>query len=98
MKYIIVLTDGMADRPLKEINNKTPMQAAKTPNIDSIVKRSLQGIVDSIPDGMDPGSDVANLSIMGYDPIRYYTGRSSIEAAGIGLTLKLPTLLFVQTL
>lgn len=88
MKYIIVLTDGMADLPIKELKNRTPMQIAKTPGIDTITKRSLQGMVDSIPAGMAPGSDVANLSIMGYDPRHYYTGRSSIEAAGIGIDLK----------
>ena len=87
MKYIIVLADGMADEPVKEYGDKTPMESADIKNIRSICKKSLQGTVSSIPPGMDPGSDVANLSILGYDPAVYYKGRSSIEAASIGVTL-----------
>lgn len=88
MKYIIVLADGMADRPVDEYGFKTPMETADIKNIRSICKRSLQGTLSSIPPGMDPGSDVANLSILGYDPEVYYKGRSSIEAASIGVPLK----------
>jgi 2,3-bisphosphoglycerate-independent phosphoglycerate mutase len=88
MKYVIILADGMADLPIAELNGKTPMEAAKKNNIDKISGRSMQGMVNSIPDGMEPGSDVANLSILGYDPKRYYSGRSGIEAAGRGIELK----------
>jgi 2,3-bisphosphoglycerate-independent phosphoglycerate mutase len=88
MKYVIVLGDGMADLPIKELDDRTPMEAAVMHYTDSISHRSMQGIVDSIPKGMEPGSDVANLSILGYDPGRYYTGRSGIEAVGMGIDLK----------
>jgi 2,3-bisphosphoglycerate-independent phosphoglycerate mutase len=87
MKYIILLGDGMADRPLPELGNKTCLQAAKTPNLDSLASRGRVGMVHTIPPGFPPGSDVANLSVMGYDPALYYTGRSPLEAASIGVSL-----------
>jgi len=85
MKYIVVLGDGMADYPLDILDGKTPLEAAKKPNIDSICDEI--GLVKTIPDGMKPGSDVANLSVLGYDPAKYYTGRSPLEAVSIGVKM-----------
>ncbi len=87
MKYIIILMDGVADYRLAELGDKTPLEFANTPAIDSMVRKSRVGLVKTVPDGMAPGSDVANLSVMGYDPKKYYTGRSSLEAASMGLIL-----------
>lgn len=87
MKYVVVLADGMADYPIKELGNKTPLEYAKTPNLDMLVKSSEVGTVKTVPDGMPPGSDVANLSVLGYDPRKYYTGRSPLEALSMGVDL-----------
>lgn len=87
MKFIVLLGDGMADYSIPELNNKTPLQEAKTPNMDFIAKNGVTGSVNPIPDGYEPGSDVANLSILGYDPEKYYTGRAPLEAASIGVDL-----------
>ena len=78
MKYIIIVIDGAADYRIKKLNNKTPLQYAKTPVIDKIVKDSEMGTARTVPDGMAPGSDVANLSVLGYDPKKYHTGRASL--------------------
>ena len=83
MKYIIVLGDGMADRPIEELGNKTPMEYAKTPFMDSLAQKGELGLVHTIPEGMKPGSDTANLSVIGYDPKKYYSGRSPLEALSI---------------
>ena len=72
MKYIIILGDGMADEPLQELGGKTPLEVAKTPNLDRISKRSEIGMVHTIPDGMKPGSDTANQAVVGYDANVYY--------------------------
>lgn len=88
MKYVIILGDGMADDPIKELNNMTPLEYAKTPAIDEMAPRSIVGLVHTIPNGMQPGSDTANLSVIGYDPKKYYTGRSPLEALSIGVNLK----------
>lgn len=88
MKYILVLGDGMADEPIAELGNKTPLQYASTPNLDRLSKLSEVGMVHTIPDGMSPGSDTANLSVMGYDPKKYYSGRSPLEALSIGVPMK----------
>ncbi len=88
MKYIVVIGDGMVDEPLAELNGETPLQKAKTPHMDFIAKNGSCGMLQTVPSGMEPGSDVANLSIMGYDPKEYYTGRGPLEAASIGATLK----------
>lgn len=88
MKYIIVLGDGMADEPIAELGNKTPLEYATTPTMDRLAKQSEIGLVHTIPDGMKPGSDTANLSVLGYDPKQYYTGRSPLEALSIGVDLK----------
>ncbi len=87
MKYIILLGDGMADYPLTELGGRTPLEAAKKPNIDALASSGFGGRLETIPEGMGAGSDVANLSILGYDPARYYTGRGPLEAASIGVKL-----------
>jgi 2,3-bisphosphoglycerate-independent phosphoglycerate mutase len=87
MKYIVLLGDGMADYPVPELGGKTPLQAARKPHIDSLAKRGELGMVKTVPDGLPPASDVANLSVMGYDPAAYYTGRSPIEAVSMGIDL-----------
>lgn len=88
MKIAVLIGDGMGDNPLPELGGKTPLQAAMIPNIRRVAAAGTVKLVKTIPDGMPPGSDVANLSIMGFDPRKYYTGRAPIEAAGIGVTLE----------
>lgn len=88
MKYVVILGDGMSDYPQKELNNFTPLELAKKPFIDGICKNSLIGKCKTVPDGMKPGSDVANLSVLGYNVKECYTGRSPLEAASIGIALK----------
>lgn len=88
MKYIVILGDGMAGYPLPERGNKTCLQLAEKPFIDGLAKSSLLGTAKTVPEGYKPGSDVANLSVMGYDPAIYYSGRSPLEAASIGIPLK----------
>lgn len=88
MKYVIVLGDGMADEPIEEIGGMTPLEYAKTPAMDRLAKMSEIGMVHTIPDGMAPGSDTANLSVLGYDPKIYYTGRSPLEALSIGVDME----------
>ncbi len=87
MKYVILLCDGMADYPIQSLNNKTPLEFANTPNMDMLCKNAEIGLVKTVPDSMSPGSDVANLSVMGYDPKEFYTGRSPLEAANMGIEL-----------
>lgn len=87
MKYIIVLCDGMADEPLEELGGRTPLQAATTPNMDQLSPKSEIGMVRTVPKGMTPGSDTANLSVIGYNPKEYYTGRSPLEALSIGVDM-----------
>lgn len=88
MKYLVVLCDGMADYPVEELGNKTPMQAAHKPNMDTLARDSEVGLVKTVADGLKPGSDVANLSVLGYDPAVYYSGRSPLEAGSIGIDMK----------
>ncbi len=87
MKYIILQGDGMADYPLESLGGKTPLEAARTPNMDWLAGHGVFGIAHVIPDGFPPGSDVGNMSIMGYDPTVYHTGRSPLEAASMGVKL-----------
>lgn len=87
MKYVVVLGDGMADLPLEQLDGKTPLEYADTPVMDGLAKVSQMGRVQTIPTGMQPGSDTANLAVLGYDPRRYYTGRSPLEALSIGIAL-----------
>ncbi|MCQ4021908.1 MULTISPECIES: cofactor-independent phosphoglycerate mutase [unclassified Ruminococcus] len=88
MKYAVVLCDGMADYPVDALSGKTPMSVAKKPTMNSLAAKAEVGLVKTVADGMKPGSDVANLSVMGYDSRKYYTGRSPLEAASIGIDLK----------
>jgi 2,3-bisphosphoglycerate-independent phosphoglycerate mutase len=87
MKILVVVGDGMADEPLEELGGRTPLEFARTPNFDRIAREGACGLVRTIPAGCEAGSDIANLSILGYDPRVYYTGRGPIEAAGIGIDL-----------
>lgn len=88
MKYVIVLGDGMADRPIDELGGMTPLEYAKTPQMDALAAAGEIGMVHTIPEGMSPGSDTANLSVLGYDPKIYYSGRSPLEALSIGVDMK----------
>lgn len=88
MKYVIVLGDGMADYPIEEIGNETVIEHAKTPVLDELAEKSEIGLVLTVPEGMSPGSDTANLSVIGYDPKQYYSGRSPLEALSIGVDMK----------
>lgn len=88
MKYIVVLGDGMADRPIDALGGKTPLAAAETPAMDSLARKSEIGMVKTVPEGMSPGSDTANLSVLGYDPKVYYSGRSPLEALNIGVRME----------
>lgn len=87
MKYLVLIPDGAADSPVSSLGGKTPLQAAATPNLDRLVREGEIGLVRTVPAGMEPGSDVANLSLFGYDPGRYYTGRAPLEAASLGIEL-----------
>lgn len=88
MKYIVVLGDGMADRPIEELEGKTPLEAANTPVMDELAGKGVVGLAHTIPEGMSPGSDTANLAVLGYNPRLYYTGRSPLEALSIGVDMK----------
>ena len=87
MKYVVVLYDGMADYPIDVLDNKTPMMAADKPIFDSLAKKGEVGLVKTIGDGLKPGSEIGNLTVMGYDPRKYYTGRSPLEAISIGVKM-----------
>ena len=87
MKYVVVLYDGMADYPVPALGGKTPMMVANKPNFDRLAQRGEVGLVRTVAEGLKPGSDVANLSVMGYDPKKYYTGRSPLEAVSIGVKM-----------
>lgn len=87
MKYVVVLCDGMADYPVPALGGKTPMEAAKKPNMDALAAKAEVGLVRTVAKGLKPGSDVANMSVMGFDPMQYYTGRSPLEAASIGIDM-----------
>ncbi len=87
MKYVVILGDGMADEPIESLGNKTILQSADTPFLDMLSKKSEIGMVHTVPDGMAPGSDTANLSVLGYDPKIYYSGRSPLEALSIGVPM-----------
>ena len=88
MKYIVVLGDGMADYEVKEFDGATILDVAEKPNMDYMAKNGELGLIKTVPEGLKPGSDVANLSVMGYDTKKCYTGRSPLEAASIGVSLK----------
>ena len=88
MKYVLILGDGMADEPLEELGGRTPLAYANTPAMDELASMSEIGMVKTVPEGMNPGSDTANLSVLGYDPKVYYSGRSPLEALNIGVDMK----------
>lgn len=94
MKYVVVLCDGMADYKVEELGGKTPMEAAKKPNMDYMCKMGETGLVKNVPETLSPGSDVANLSAFGYDPFIYYSGRSPLEAVSIGIDIKETDIVF----
>ena len=87
MKYLIILGDGMADQPIAEFGNKTPLQAARTPYMDLLAQKGRSGMLDTIPEGFSPGSEIANLSVLGYDVPRVYEGRGVLEAASMGVDI-----------
>lgn len=88
MKYVVVLADGMADLPIEELGGKTPLEYAATPCMDLLAKCGTMGMVKTVPEGMKPGSDVANLAVMGYNPLDCYSGRSPLEALSVGVSMK----------
>lgn len=88
MKYIMLVGDGMCDRPIGSLEGKTPLEVARIPNMDKVAKKGAVGIANTIPGHLAPASDVANLSLLGYDPNKYYTGRAPLEAANMGIVLK----------
>ena len=94
MKYIVVLGDGMADEPLEALGGKTPLEYAQTPCMDSLASMGHMGLVQNVPSGMAPGSDVANLSVLGYDPKRSYSGRSPLEALSVGVKMEPDDVIF----
>lgn len=94
MKYVVVLADGMADVPIEELGGKTPLEYAATPCMDELAARGSVGMVRTVPDGMKPGSDVANLAVMGYNPLDCYSGRSPLEALSVGVSMKKTDVVF----
>lgn len=88
MKYIVIVPDGMADEPIEELGQRTPMEAAHTTNMDYLAKNGTQGLLHTIPKGMAPGSEIGNLSLLGYHPDKYFTGRAPLEAANLGIDLE----------
>jgi len=87
-KYVVIVGDGMADTPVEALGGKTPLMVAKTPHMDWLARHGKTGLVKTVPEGFTPGSEIANLSIFGYDPHRYYTGRGPLEAVSLGLKLQ----------
>lgn len=94
MKYIVIVPDGMADYPIEKLGGKTPLEVARKPNMDNLTKIGQIGMTKTVPECLTPASDVANLSIFGYDPIKYYSGRGPLEAANIGIKLAINEIAF----
>ncbi len=94
MKYLVILADGASDEPLKELGDKTPLMAAKTPHIDKLCAEGVSGLLDTVPPTLHPGSEVANMMVMGYDAEKYYRGRGVLEAASMGVKTSLTDLVF----
>ena len=88
MKYIVVLGDGMADEPITQLGEKTPLEYANTPLMDELASKGEMGLVKTVPDCMKPGSDVANLAVLGHDPTKNYSGRSPLEALSVGVQME----------
>ena len=94
MKYIVVLGDGMADEPLEALGGRTPLEKANIPTMDELSGKGEMGMVQNVPAGMAPGSDVANLSVLGYDPTASYSGRSPLEALSVGVAMEADDVIF----
>ena len=94
MKYIVVLGDGMSDEPVEALNGKTPLECASTPTMDELAAKGEIGMVQNVPAGMSPGSEIANLSVMGYDPKEVFTGRSPLEALSVGVEMEPDDIIF----
>ncbi len=94
MKYVVLIGDGMSDYPLKELNGKTPLQIANKPNIDELTLKGRAGQLQTVPDNLSPGSDVANMGIFGYDPQKYYSGRGPLEAGSMGIDVSKNDVIF----
>ena len=94
MKYIVVLGDGMSDEPVEALNGKTPLECAAIPTMDELAAKGEIGMVQNVPAGMSPGSEVANLSVMGYDPKEVFTGRSPLEALSVGVEMEPDDIIF----
>ena len=94
MKYIVILGDGMSDEPIESLNGRTPLETANTPTMDLLASQGEMGMVQNVPSGMSPGSDVANLSVMGYDPKESYSGRSPLEALSLGIDMESDDIIF----
>lgn len=94
MKYLLIIFDGMADEPIAELDGKTPLQVARTPYMDDLASRSRIGAASTTPKGMSPGSDVTNMGILGYDPLKYYKGRGAIEAASLQIPMETTDAIF----
>ena len=94
MKYIVILGDGMAGEPLAQLGGRTTLDAANTPNMDRLASMGTMGLAKMVPDGMKPGSDVANLGVMGYDPATCYSGRSPLEALSLRIDMEPTDIIF----
>ena len=94
MKYIVILGDGMADEPLEQLGNRTPLECADTPLMDELAGKGQMGLAKTVPDSMKPGSDVANLAVLGYDPTKNYSGRSPLEALSVGVKMEPDDVIF----
>jgi 2,3-bisphosphoglycerate-independent phosphoglycerate mutase len=94
MKYIVVLGDGMSDEPIAALGGKTPLEAANNPVMDALASMGEMGMVQNVPAGMSPGSEIANLSVMGYDPLTDFTGRSPLEALSVGVEMEPDDIVF----
>ena len=94
MKYIIILGDGMSDEPIEALGGRTPLEAAETPVMDELASCGIMGMVQNVPAGMSPGSEIANLSVMGYDPLTDFTGRSPLEALSVGVEMEPDDIIF----
>ena len=94
MKYIVILGDGMSDEPVEALNGKTPLECAKTPVMDELAAKGEIGMVQNVPAGMSPGSEIANLSVMGYNPLTDFTGRSPLEALSVGVEMEPDDIIF----
>ena len=94
MKYIIILGDGMSDEPIEALGGKTPLEVAETPVMDELASCGVMGMVQNVPAGMSPGSEIANLSVMGYDPLTDFTGRSPLEALSVGVDMEPDDIIF----